>query len=114
MVTRIYACDQCSNKVEIKSSIHDPATPRPCGVVSCSGTMRVVIQPVTVIYKGSGFTRAGTTKGGNVVAGGDIYSPAYHTGDGETVGPAKIERDTGKPTPVSMEEFHEDLSKQRG
>jgi len=76
--------------------------------------MRVVIQPVAVVFKGQGWTRAGTTATGKAVGGGDIHSPAYYTNDGETVPPVKINRATGESKPVSMEEFHEDLSKQRG
>ena len=114
MVTRVYKCRLCGREFDIRCPITDPANPLPCEVEGCEGRKVVKIQPVVVIFKGSGFTRAGTTQDGNVVGGGDVFSPAYHTGDGETVGPAKIDRATGKPTPVSMEEFNEDLTKQRG
>ena len=114
MVTRVYKCRTCGSEFDIRCAITDPANPRPCRVDECEGRMVVKIQPVVVIYKGSGYTRAGTTRDGKVVGGGAVFSPAYHTGDGETVGPTKIDRATGKPTPVSMEEYHDDLKKQRG
>jgi putative FmdB family regulatory protein len=60
----VYRCDDCGTQVEIKQSFNDaPLTT----CESCRGRLRRVIQPSTVIYKGSGFycTDNRSNSGGN-------------------------------------------------
>lgn len=60
----VYRCDDCGSQFEKKQSFTD----EPLTVCeSCQGRLRKVIQPSTVIYKGSGFysTDHRSKSGGN-------------------------------------------------
>ena len=52
MPTYVYRCQQCGAKLERRQSFQDPPLTE-CEV--CSGELRRVLQPVSVIYRGSGF-----------------------------------------------------------
>lgn len=52
MPTYVYRCQQCGTMLEQRQSFEDP----PLTVCEeCSGELRRVLQPVQVIFKGSGF-----------------------------------------------------------
>src|SRR5581483_10558677 len=47
-----YACQQCGHRFEVRQHIRDqPLTTCP----SCGGPIRRVVQPVGIVFKGSGF-----------------------------------------------------------
>lgn len=52
MPTYVYRCQQCGTMLERRQSFQDPPLTE-CEV--CSGELRRVLQPVQVIFKGSGF-----------------------------------------------------------
>jgi putative FmdB family regulatory protein len=53
MPTYVYECSSCSKTYEIEQRItEDALTTCPCGV---SGTIKRVIQPVGIAFKGAGF-----------------------------------------------------------
>ena len=60
----MYRCDDCGSQFEKRQSFTD----EPLVVCeACQGRLRKIIQPTTVIYKGSGFysTDYGSKSGGN-------------------------------------------------
>jgi putative FmdB family regulatory protein len=64
--TYVYRCEQCGNVIERRQSFQDaPLT----DCESCQGQLKRVMQPVGIIFKGSGFystdNRAGGAKAGN-------------------------------------------------
>lgn len=53
MPTYVYACSDCSETFEVQQRItEDPLTTCRCG---SSGTVKRIIQPIAVMFKGSGF-----------------------------------------------------------
>ena len=53
MPTYVYECSSCSKEFEVQQRItEDPLTDCNCGA---SGTVKRLIQPIAVMFKGSGF-----------------------------------------------------------
>lgn len=52
MPTYVYRCDQCGAVLERRQSFQDPPLSE-CD--ACGGGLRRVVQPVSVIFRGSGF-----------------------------------------------------------
>ena len=52
MPTYVYRCQQCGTMLERRQSFQDPPLTE---CEACSGELRRVLQPVQVIFKGSGF-----------------------------------------------------------
>ena len=82
MPTYVYRCQQCGISLERRQSFQDaPLTE--CEV--CSGELRRVVQPVSVIFRGSGFYttdyRAKSWTEGEAKPTAD--GEAKHAGDGE-------------------------------
>jgi putative FmdB family regulatory protein len=83
-----YQCDHCGHRFEVRQGIkEDPLTICP----QCEGSIRRVIHPVGIVFKGSGFyvtdnRRPSST--GNAGAGGDKTekkeSPAAASAPGRT------------------------------
>ena len=61
MPTYQYACTECDDRLEVVQSFSDdPLTECP----ACSGRLRKVFSAVGVVFKGSGFYRTDSRKGG--------------------------------------------------
>ncbi len=52
MPTYVYRCDQCGNVIERRQSFQDPPLTE---CEACQGRLQRVLQPVGIIFKGSGF-----------------------------------------------------------
>lgn len=52
MPTYVYRCEQCGSLIERRQRFHDPPLTE---CQDCAGTLRRVLQPVGIIFKGSGF-----------------------------------------------------------
>ena len=67
MPTYVYECSTCKNQFEVMQRItEDPLTDCECGA---KGTVKRVIQPIAVLFKGSGFhINDYASKGGGEVA----------------------------------------------
>ena len=62
MPTYVYACTACSERLEAVQRISDdPLTVCP----ACDGALRKVIQPVGVVFKGSGFYKTDSRSSGS-------------------------------------------------
>jgi putative FmdB family regulatory protein len=60
MPTYVYACTACEERLEAVQRIADaPLTECP----ACGGSLRKVIQPVGIVFKGSGFYKTDSRKG---------------------------------------------------
>jgi putative FmdB family regulatory protein len=105
--TYVYRCQQCSVTIERRQSFTEERL-TVCEV--CSGELRRVLQPVSVIYKGSGFyttdyknapapTRP-DAKGGSATDGA---SSEGGSSDGETKGTSEPAAATSTPAPSSSD-----------
>ncbi len=52
MPTYVYRCDQCGDVIERRQSFQDPPLTQ---CEACHGRLQRVLQPVGIIFKGSGF-----------------------------------------------------------
>jgi putative FmdB family regulatory protein len=67
--TYVYRCQQCGSTIERRQTFQDPPLTT---CESCQGELRRVMQPVGIIFKGSGFYTTDYKGGGNkAVAGND-------------------------------------------
>jgi putative FmdB family regulatory protein len=88
----VYRCDDCSSRIERRQSFSDaPLTE--CDV--CGGALRKVLQPASVIYKGSGFysTDSRSKSGGN----GTARSDNGENGSKPEESPPKAAEEAAKP-----------------
>jgi putative FmdB family regulatory protein len=99
MPTYVYACDACGNQFEKFQSFKDePLRNCPCGQ---EGNVRRVLQPVGIVFKGSGWHltdyrkngSASDTDGKSEAAG----STAASTADEKTTGKTDSKTDASKP-----------------
>lgn len=93
MPTYVYECSDCGVKFERLQSYNDPAL-RDCP--ECGGHVHRVIQPVGVIFKGSGFYV--TDNKGKSSTG----IPAGKKEDGATAAPAANSTETKNESPASV------------
>jgi putative FmdB family regulatory protein len=63
-----YACAACGNEIERRQSFSDPALTT---CETCGGSLRKVLHPVGVIFKGSGFYNTDYKKSTNGGGGSD-------------------------------------------
>ena len=61
MPTYVYACRECEARKEVVQKMSDPALTE---CESCGGTIRRVLFPPAVVYKGSGFYTTDYKNGG--------------------------------------------------
>jgi putative FmdB family regulatory protein len=95
----VYECNDCESRTERRQSFSDAPLTK-CDV--CSGTLRRVLQPASVIFKGSGFysTDNRSKSGGN----------GTHSSDNGTDG-SKSEESPGKPAEASPAKPAEEAAK---
>ena len=61
-----YACRDCGHRFEVRQGIRDePLTECP----NCSGAIRRVVQPVGIVFKGSGFYKTDSRSSSETSAG---------------------------------------------
>jgi putative FmdB family regulatory protein len=95
--TYVYRCEQCGAVIERRQGFQDPPLTT---CESCSGQLRRVLQPVGVIFKGSGFY---STDYRNSARGArDDTKSEPSKGDGEsTPSSSSPKSDNGSSTPSS-------------
>ncbi len=59
-----YECKKCGNRFEIRQSANDDPLTR-CQEKGCRGTLKKVIHPVGIIFKGSGWYITDSGRNGN-------------------------------------------------
>lgn len=96
MPTYVYACRNCDHKLEIVQKMSDAAL---TDCPECEGSLRRVLFPPAVVYKGSGFYTTDYKNGGRkadtppavAASSGDSKSEATTSTSGESTTPAKAE-----------------------
>lgn len=79
MPTYVYACTACGERLEAVQRItDDPLTICP----ACEGSLRKVIQPVGIVFKGSGFYKTDSRNGSKPAA--ESSKSTESTGSGES------------------------------
>ncbi|MBM2809938.1 MAG: FmdB family transcriptional regulator [Chloroflexi bacterium] len=112
MPTYVYRCQQCGVTIERRQSFTDE---RLTVCEACSGELRRVLQPVSVIYKGSGFYTTDyknapapnrpDAKGGSASDGSssDGSSSEGGSSDGESKGTSEPAAAASTPAPSSSD-----------
>src|SRR5438093_12332674 len=77
MPTYVYECAKCGEEVEAWRSFTDAPLKRHSG---CGGRLTKVLQPVGIVFKGSGFHRTDSRAGGKRARGDD---PSNKDGSGD-------------------------------
>lgn len=80
MPTYVYRCQQCGSQIERRQRFQDPPLTE---CQECAGMLRRVLQPVGIIFKGSGF-----------------YSTDYKSGAASASVEDKAESTTATATPA--------------
>ena len=83
----VYRCQQCGDVLERRQSFKDPVLTT---CETCSGELRRVLQPVGVIFKGSGFYSTDYRHNGAATSSDDGKSDDGKSDDGKSA-PSKSE-----------------------
>jgi putative FmdB family regulatory protein len=81
--TYVYRCQQCGQVIERRQSFTDAALTE---CESCSGQLQRVLQPVGIIFKGSGFYSTDYRPGGKAGNGADETSKSEDSAKSERTG----------------------------
>lgn len=80
-----YACSSCGSHFEVRQRIvEEPISVCP----SCGGPTRRILQPVGIIFKGSGWYVTDSRKSDQATASSETSSRAETTGDGKPATPS--------------------------
>ena len=81
MPTYVYACRECDERLEVVQKMSDdPLTECP----KCQGTLRRVIFPPAVVYKGTGFYTTDYKNGGSSKSSSDSETKSESSSASET------------------------------
>ena len=104
MPTYVYRCQQCGAMLERRQGFTDPPLTE---CEECSGTLHRVIQPVQVIFKGSGFystdykAKSPTEAEPKTSTNGETKSSTPESKESSDSAPAKTEAATSSSTTES-------------
>ena len=97
MPVYVYRCEQCGQTIERRPSFSDA----PLTVCeSCQGSLRRVLHPVGIVFKGSGFHNTDYRTGSN----GRARSDTSESKDGKAEGSPTASKDAGASAPASPKE----------
>jgi putative FmdB family regulatory protein len=98
--TYVYACKDCDDRTEVIQKMSDAALTE---CQKCGGTLRRVLFPPAVVYKGSGFYVTDYKNGGRSAADSSSSTPASSDAKSETKTETKTEAKTESSTPAKNE-----------
>jgi putative FmdB family regulatory protein len=79
--TYVYACRECDDRLEVVQKMSDEPL-KDCP--SCSGSLRRVLFPPAVVYKGSGFYTTDYKNGGSKASGSTAKAEGSESSESKT------------------------------